>query len=146
MSLINCAEYEHKVSDKAAGCPKCGAPINGSSLEKQRSSIVQAHFNENYFGWLSLQLIAVAIILGVYTRSWIIFACAFLGLLILISIPIIRTIIGIALAVLFGILSYGLGHTYWGISAGCVMGILTFIIVLGINWSGIEYMKDLNRQ
>lgn len=27
MALINCTECNHEVSDKAAACPKCGAPI-----------------------------------------------------------------------------------------------------------------------
>lgn len=27
MALIKCGECSHDVSDKAASCPKCGAPI-----------------------------------------------------------------------------------------------------------------------
>ena len=31
MALIKCSECGHEVSDKAASCPKCGAPIAGAS-------------------------------------------------------------------------------------------------------------------
>ena len=30
MALIECAECKHQVSDKAASCPKCGAPVTVS--------------------------------------------------------------------------------------------------------------------
>jgi uncharacterized membrane protein YvbJ len=31
MALISCAECGKEVSDKAASCPNCGAPISGAS-------------------------------------------------------------------------------------------------------------------
>lgn len=30
MSLINCSECNHEVSDKAESCPKCGLPISNA--------------------------------------------------------------------------------------------------------------------
>jgi TM2 domain-containing membrane protein YozV len=37
MALIECSECGNQVSDKAAACPKCGAPIAGETVGKQQS-------------------------------------------------------------------------------------------------------------
>lgn len=41
MALIKCGECNHDVSDKAAACPKCGAPILGASESVAAGSNIQ---------------------------------------------------------------------------------------------------------
>jgi len=40
MALIECNECGNQVSDKATSCPKCGAPINNSTLVSERQPII----------------------------------------------------------------------------------------------------------
>ncbi len=42
MALIECGECGNQVSDKAAACPKCGAPIAEKAVRKQQSIDVTA--------------------------------------------------------------------------------------------------------
>lgn len=35
MALVKCAECQNDVSDKAAACPKCGAPVGKPSLPEK---------------------------------------------------------------------------------------------------------------
>jgi hypothetical protein len=48
MALINCNECGNQVSDKAAACPKCGAPVqNGSTVAVQTSNVGSSPSNLN---------------------------------------------------------------------------------------------------
>lgn len=38
MALINCPDCESQVSNRAAACPKCGAPVAGASAAKAASA------------------------------------------------------------------------------------------------------------
>lgn len=40
MALIKCEECGNEASDKAASCPKCGAPITGEAAHTQRQVVV----------------------------------------------------------------------------------------------------------
>lgn len=47
MSLINCPECNHQVSDKAISCPNCGYPINSIGQEQSNSGDINK-CNEKY--------------------------------------------------------------------------------------------------
>jgi len=40
MALIYCSECGNQVSDKAASCPKCGAPLSGEAISNQQPLMV----------------------------------------------------------------------------------------------------------
>ena len=41
MALVKCGECDREVSDKAAACPGCGAPINAQAPTVQQVQVVQ---------------------------------------------------------------------------------------------------------
>lgn len=47
MALITCAECKAVVSDKAAACPRCGAPIETATGSRPRSTPTAAHDRNN---------------------------------------------------------------------------------------------------
>ena len=46
MSLINCPECQHTVSDKAAACPNCGFGVKDYIEEQNRLVALQEEYNK----------------------------------------------------------------------------------------------------
>jgi hypothetical protein len=67
MSLINCAECNRKISDKAVICPGCGLAINNSKITDINNSNVnskinsQSAFKMNFMIKLLLSIILVGL-------------------------------------------------------------------------------------
>ena len=45
MSMIYCGECGNKISDKAAACPQCGAPVQDISFIGNQSAVGTSHPN-----------------------------------------------------------------------------------------------------
>lgn len=149
MALINCSECKKEISDKAESCPNCGAPLKSSkpdkTLETQRAAVSQAKLNESLSTPFIIQIIIIAIALGVYQESWIVFFGTLIGLIIAIQIPVLGKILALILAILIGYFSYIFGAAIWGDNAGYVIGGIAFFTSLGVNLSGIDYLKDVSK-
>ena len=39
MALVKCSECGAKVSDKAAACPQCGAPVDPASMQQINAAV-----------------------------------------------------------------------------------------------------------
>lgn len=61
MSLINCPECNHEVSNEAVACPNCGRPLTTPTPTIQRKVIVAAPHEEGFPKWV----IAPIVILGI---------------------------------------------------------------------------------
>jgi hypothetical protein len=146
MALIKCTECNNEVSDKASTCPKCGAPIKHSKIDEHRAAVTQSHLSQDLSGPFMFQILIVAIVAGVYKESWLVFGGAFLGLMLVLMIPVIGKIVGLALAGAFGGIGYILGNEWWGQEAGYVVGGLFFMISLGASFGGIDYMNDISKK
>jgi len=146
MALIKCTECNNEVSDKASSCPKCGSPIQHSKIEEQRAAVSQSNLSQDLSGPFMFQILLVAIAIGVYKESWLVFGGIFLGLMLVLMIPVIGKIVGVALACAFGAIGYTLGTDWWGQEAGYVVGAFFFIVSIAASLGGIEYMNDISKK
>lgn len=145
MALIKCTECNSEVSDKASACPKCGVPINHSIIEQQRAAVTQSHLHQDSFPAFTFQILIVAIVGGVSMGSWLVFGGVLLGLILVFMIPVIRKIVALALAGVFGYMGYMLGTELWGQEAGYVIGGLFFMASMGASLMGIDYINDISK-
>ncbi len=66
MALVKCSECGKEVSDKAAACPGCGAPIAATSPAVSLNPASHAHVTRTGAGWegLGFILIVVGMLVG----------------------------------------------------------------------------------
>ena len=109
-----------------------------------RASITQAKFNESNSGCLFGQVFVVAIGLGVASGSWWVFGTALVGLIIALFIKRLAALICVAFALGWGYIGYVIGIEFIESNeAGIVIGILSFLVGLGTNLSGVQWSQDL---
>lgn len=80
MALIECAECERQVSDKAAACPGCGAPIaapHSPAAPASSSPVMRAGAKWEGLGFL---LIVAGMIIGMAGAGGLGWTCAIVGL------------------------------------------------------------------
>jgi DNA-directed RNA polymerase subunit RPC12/RpoP len=65
MALIKCAECGREVSDKAAACPGCGAPIAAAAVPSVQESHVRVTRTGAKWEGIGFVLIVVGIVLGI---------------------------------------------------------------------------------
>ena len=108
-----------------------------------RKGIVNAAINEEAFGKLAIQIFIVAVGLGFYTGSWLVFLFVLVGLVFACGMfRRLALIIVVVFSLGWGYIGYLIG-SFFGGEASIVLGILGLLIGGGLNWAGVEYMEDL---
>lgn len=83
MALITCQECEKEVSDKAATCPNCGAPINDKTTEiEMTNKSLKFYILISFFGvffvapffWFIIKDFAIASAIGIFSLA--VFVCS----------------------------------------------------------------------
>lgn len=146
MAMVKCLECKQDISDKAATCPKCGAPINYSIIEAQRSAYTQSKINQDLSNGFMLQILIASIAMGYAKESWLMGAGTFIGLFIVLMIPYIGKIVALALACFFALAGYLIGESWWGREAGYVFAGLFFLISLGWSFGGKTAIDDMGKK
>lgn len=62
MALIKCSECGKEVSDKAAQCPNCGAPVTDADIAKGKKKKTSLRFYRNIFFLFLVLLIAISLL------------------------------------------------------------------------------------
>jgi len=108
-----------------------------------RKGIVNAAINEEAFGKLAIQIFIVAVGLGFYTGSWLVFLFVLVGLVLVCGMfRRLALIIVVVFSLGWGYIGYLIG-SFFGGEASIVLGILGLMIGGGVNWQGVQYMEDI---
>lgn len=67
MALVNCSECGKQISDKAAACPQCGAPVHGTSVAPQRPA-GQPRKKSSHIGCLPTLIV-------IFVTLWLVAKC-----------------------------------------------------------------------
>lgn len=87
------------------------------------------------------QFVLISAIAGLYQKSWIVFFVCFFGFPILMNIPYVNRILGVAFAGFFGLLGYVITAQWYSEGAGYVVGGVVFLLALGVNNDSITILK-----
>lgn len=68
MALINCSECTRQVSDKAATCPQCGAPLVPARAQPDNANSVRRGIATHQVR----EGVAIFLVLGSVTVAWIV--------------------------------------------------------------------------
>lgn len=121
MALINCAECGHEVSDKAAACPGCGAPLAPKPGERGGADEVEAAKRAATTSALGI----VAVLLGLGAVIMPYFAAVFL----------------IPAALACGVVAYKRGQKRLG-SVGVLLALIGVIGVIYVSQQISNIVKD----
>ena len=119
MALIHCSECGREISDRAASCPGCGAPV-GASTVSESTAVVQSSAAP-VVGF-------VAVALGVAGAVMPYFAAVFL----------------VPAAFVCGIIAYRRGQRGWG-AAGIALALLGLIGIVTVSQQISKAQSDLQR-
>ncbi|GAA0715547.1 hypothetical protein GCM10008904_32540 [Paraclostridium ghonii] len=111
-----------------------------------RSALGQYEINDKNAGKLSLQIIIVAIALGLWAHSWWIFGIVLIGMFFSLRNKKISRVIVITLSLCWGLVGMLIGAAFDSFAAVVVLGILAFLVGLGINISGLQWFTDSYRE
>lgn len=110
-----------------------------------RKGVTNAQFNEENSSTLIGEILIIAVIIGIYMKSWWWFGGSLLGLGILICIPYIGALLCFILSLAWGVIGYAIGDGLIGSNAaGWVIGILAFLGGLGVHFSARTWFKDID--
>jgi hypothetical protein len=156
MSLIQCPECGKDVSSRAAACPNCAAPIathdpgkdkGSDTITHTRSALAQNELNT--FGWSALvfQHLAIGAGVGFYYESWYWFFGIVLGGVVISAIPFLGKLMAITLSLGWAILGarFAAGATGFDQTAMWVAGGIIFVLALGVNFAGVQYIADISK-
>lgn len=115
-------------------------------IDEVRSGIVQEKYHSNNWGILSVEILLLAIGLGMAYRSWYVFGGVFFGLIILFSIPIISGILSILFSISWGFCGWNIGKMFNSLEASVVLGAISFCFGLAVHSSALVFLSDLTRR
>ena len=158
-----CSNCGTELEAGANFCPGCGAAVGkGKRQSGSRAShltdteysdkptenavrrgVTNAKFNEQMSSVLIYEIIAVAVAIGLITESWWWGGGAFLGLIVLVSIPSTGMIISMLFGVAWGAVGYFVGGALFGESASWVIAGIAGLCGYGANEAGRQYLEDL---
>jgi hypothetical protein len=107
-----------------------------------RKGVTNARFNDRNSTILFGEILCIAIVAGMLCRSWWTFGGVFIGLCIILYIPVLSGILLVILSLFWGFFGYALGALFQSTAAMVVLGILGFFTGLGVHLSGRQWARD----
>lgn len=111
--------------------------------QEVRKGVTQANFNSGSFTIIAIEIAIIAIFFGLYFKSWWWGGGVYLALLVAIQIKNLSLPVMLAGSLLWGLSGFLIGSLFGSYAAQVVIGIISFIIGLGVHFSGIEWANDL---
>ena len=111
--------------------------------QEVRRGVTQASFNGGSFTIIAIEIAIIAICFGFYFKSWWWGGGIYLTLLAAIQVKILSLPVLLAGSLLWGLAGFLIGSLFGSYAAQIVIGIISFIIGLGIHFSAIEWVDDL---
>jgi len=109
-----------------------------------RADISRADFNEDNAGSFMLQVLGLAVGVGIFTGSFVWGALALFALAGLIVSPYAGVLV-VLLAAAWAVLAFGLGCLF-GPAVGAVCGFAAFAWAWTVNQSGAQYVRDVSEE
>lgn len=113
------------------------------SANDVRKGVTNARFNEKNSNILFLEIIAIAVAAGAGTESWWVFGGVFIALTGGLYIRVIAIPLMVVLSCFWGLIGYGIGSAADSTGAAVVLGILGFLMGLGVHFSALQWAKDI---
>lgn len=108
-----------------------------------RKGMTNARFNEEQMGILSGEIAIIAIVAGIYTKSWLIFGATFVGLAAALAFPIVAIPLMVLLSIGWGVIGYSIGSLVGSKDASVVLGIIGLLAGLGVHMAAIKWVEDI---
>lgn len=107
-----------------------------------RKGLHQAKYDENSSSIFFVECSLIALILGIYFKSWAWGFGSFVGIIILLQIKAIQFLLAIMFIILWTFIGWSLGKGLFGWQASIFTGILAFIVSLGVHFSALAWIED----
>ena len=104
-----------------------------AALHEYRQERKDEKTAKDFIGYISIEIIIISAILGLYFQSWGVFGGCFIGLLICYFIPYVGAVLSIVFSVLWAYLAWMLLGMI-SPTVGIIAGIIVFLISLGIHF------------
>jgi len=125
----------------ATGAAPAQAPVTHETIE---AGIINADIAQSGSGCLLLQIIAASLALGIWSKSWWVFGGCLLLMFIITFVKPLAVVLSIALAGAFGAIGAAIGyHAFESTGATVVIGVIAFVLALGGNLAGLEYIRHI---
>lgn len=109
-----------------------------------RKAYHQAKYDEKNSGIFFLECSLIAVIMGLYFKSWAWGFGSFVGILILLQIKAIQFLLALMFIILWTFLGWSIGKGMFGWQASIFTGILAFIVSLGVHFSALAWIDDFS--
>ncbi len=116
------------------------------SIRDTRAGFTQAKFNEDAIGIVGLEIVALAIAVGIGKSSWWWGGGIFLGGMVIINIPVLNILFSLVMTAAWGLVGYVIGEAIGHEGANWVIGTLAGLVSLGAHLGAIEYAEDIARK
>ena len=114
------------------------------SIRGTRAGVTQASFNEDAMGCFSLEVVALAIAVGIGKSSWWWGGGTFLLTLVVMATPGLNHLFSVGISFAWGLVGFSIGTAFKQQGADWVIAIISFVISLGIHLGAIQWAEDIN--
>lgn len=113
------------------------------SASDVRKGFTNARFNEKNSNILFLEILLIAVAAGVEFESWWVFGGTLLALSVALYIRAVAIPFMVILSVFWGLFGYSIGVAADSIAASVVLGIIAFLMGIGVHFSALQWAKDI---
>lgn len=114
-----------------------------SRYKDVRRGVSQAELNEDAANIFYGEIMFIAIIAGIYMKSWWVFGGLLIGMLMMMSFRITAILLCTVLTIAWGIIGWKIGSIF-GNGANWVLSVIAFFLGAGIHYSALEWTEDVN--
>ncbi len=108
-----------------------------------RKGVTNANFNEEMSGFLMGEIFLLAVMMGLYFHSWIVFGLVFLGLLVVLFVKTLAMILIVGFSIVWGVLGWALGSLFDSTGASITIAVIAFLASFGANLAALEWARDI---
>lgn len=108
-----------------------------------KKAYYQATYDKKSSSIFFVECSLIALIIGIYFKSWAWGLGSYIGVIILLQIKAIQFLLAIGFIILWTIIGWAIGKNF-GIIPSILGGILMFIISLGVHFAALSWIEDFS--
>lgn len=113
------------------------------SIRDTRAGVTQASFNEDAINIVGLEIIALAVAVGIGKSSWWWGGGTFVGCAIIMAVPVLNILFCFAISAVWAAIGFTIGSGIGQSGANYVIGGIAGLCSLGLHLGAIEWATDM---